>query len=130
MNVFAHLDSLENTAQRVGFNSLSVPIIQICFPYTGTCHVANLSFPHLFTKIGVFFKLSFFLCPADVNECKADMNPCFNGGTCFDLYGTYECLCAKGWGGPQCNNGKSITNLLSYDLYCYQICLQCSGIEP
>lgn len=67
-----------------------------------------------------FFKnCLLFFCPADVNECKADINPCFNGGTCFDLYGTYECLCAKGWGGPQCNNGKSITNLPSYDLYCY-----------
>lgn len=129
MNVFVYLDLLENIVQRVGFNFFFVLIIQICFLYVGICYVVNFSFFYLFIKIGVFFKLFFFFCFVDVNECKVDINFCFNGGICFDLYGIYECLCVKGWGGFQCNNGKFIINLFFYDLYCYQICLQCSGIE-
>ena len=39
-----------------------------------------------------------------INEC-ALTNPCDNGGTCMDLSFLYNCTCASGWEGTNCQNG-------------------------
>lgn len=41
---------------------------------------------------------------ADTNECASD--PCGNGGTCIDGVNRYNCSCANGYGGPQCDIGE------------------------
>ena len=40
---------------------------------------------------------------SDVNECL--MYPCQNGATCNNLDGSYECICAEGWTGVNCQIG-------------------------
>lgn len=38
----------------------------------------------------------------DINECLS--NPCLNGGGCDNLPGSYECRCATGFDGTNCEN--------------------------
>ena len=41
----------------------------------------------------------------DVNEClEADV--CKNGGTCFNLVGSFYCQCPPGFDGETCEKGK------------------------
>ena len=49
---------------------------------------------------------------SDVNECL--MFPCQNGATCNNLEGGYECVCAEGWTGVNCQIGKSLSYLTVY----------------
>ena len=49
---------------------------------------------------------------SDVNECL--MFPCQNGATCNNLEGSYECVCAEGWTGVNCQIGKSLSFLKTY----------------
>ena len=41
----------------------------------------------------------------DVDECIT--RPCFNGGTCQNLFGSYSCTCKPGFTGKRCENGES-----------------------
>lgn len=41
-----------------------------------------------------------YLFSKDLNECLS--NPCQNGGHCRDQIGTYECRCASGFLGRNC----------------------------
>lgn len=52
-------------------------------------------------------KYAFFV---DIDECRT--NPCKNGATCLNTYGSYICTCALGWTGVNCESGmaKKITN--------------------
>ncbi|KAH8286857.1 hypothetical protein KR018_002895 [Drosophila ironensis] len=36
------------------------------------------------------------------DECKS--SPCKNGGTCYDAYKAFQCVCAAGWQGPTCED--------------------------
>jgi hypothetical protein len=49
-----------------------------------------------------FYKFVIFLFRLDINECSSD--PCKNGGTCKDLVNAYECTCAAGYDGDNCDN--------------------------
>ena len=40
----------------------------------------------------------------DVDECGS--NPCQNGGTCQDGLNAYQCNCASGYTGKQCERGS------------------------
>lgn len=40
-------------------------------------------------------------CNLDIDECEK--NPCQNNGTCINIFGYYECLCADGYAGLRCN---------------------------
>ena len=42
---------------------------------------------------------------SDVNECVT-IQPCMNGGRCFNLFGTYACECVTGWMGKNCDKGE------------------------
>ncbi|XP_077506591.1 cell polarity complex component crumbs [Amblyomma americanum] len=43
------------------------------------------------------------LCDEDIDECAdSSENACFNGGTCFNRPGSFECACPPGFGGPHC----------------------------
>lgn len=69
-------------------------------------------------------------CTEDVDECL--VNPCFNGGTCNNLYGAgYMCICMNGWSDPNCrtnvddcalhpcfNNGTCHDRVGSYHCEC------------
>ena len=54
----------------------------------------------------VFFLL--FLC---VVRSECEPNPCRNGGTCYDVGQGYECTCAKGFRGENCE-GIMFTSLV------------------
>lgn len=40
----------------------------------------------------------------DINECKS--NPCQNSGFCENTNGFYQCRCADGWMGQNCQIGR------------------------
>lgn len=48
----------------------------------------------------VLLYMNLFYCTTEINECES--NPCINDGTCFDRVNGFDCLCATGWQGPQC----------------------------
>ena len=49
----------------------------------------------------LFIILIFF---SDINECES--SPCQNGGACTDKVNGYECTCAAGYAGADCETGK------------------------
>ena len=61
--------------------------------------------------------------------CKS--SPCSNGGTCLNDYTKYVCLCAPGFEGPRCKNGKRCFNyiLLIYYITKLGLCLYVQVIE-
>lgn len=46
-------------------------------------------------------KFSFFV--TDVDECE--ISPCWNNGTCVNLFGGYQCNCSDDFEGDQCETG-------------------------
>lgn len=42
----------------------------------------------------------------DVDECQSE--PCKNGGTCWDLPGSFTCYCPEGFVGTQCETGRDL----------------------
>ena len=42
---------------------------------------------------------------SDINECESLVNPCKNGGTCQNTYGSYICICPPEWTGKDCGAG-------------------------
>ena len=63
---------------------------------------------HLLTAFSVVAQF-FFLA---INEC--DSSPCQNGARCFDYNNGYLCMCAAGWTGPTCDQGRYL---------CLSVCL-------
>ena len=47
----------------------------------------------------------------DIEECNS--NPCRNGGTCIDGANSYQCKCADGYAGANCEQGKLASQKLS-----------------
>lgn len=46
------------------------------------------------------------LCFVSVSVAEScNSHPCKNNGTCINMLGYYECLCATGWGGRDCEIG-------------------------
>ena len=52
----------------------------------------------------------------DIDECTSE--PCQNGGTCIAENNTYKCMCATGFNGQNCDNGKFflITLFVSWEM--------------
>ena len=48
----------------------------------------------------------------DINECITLGNKCMNGATCVDLVAGLSCVCAPGWTGYFCEDGKQFLCLL------------------
>ena len=43
----------------------------------------------------------------EMNRCES--SPCYEGSTCHEVVGGFECECMEGFNETLCNNGKSIT---------------------
>lgn len=64
--------------------------------------IAWLDIVHIPQAFAYFSPLSH----SDINDCES--GPCQNGGTCIDKVSLYQCICAEGWEGPNCDNSKLI----------------------
>lgn len=42
----------------------------------------------------------------DIMECVEYPGICFNGGSCINLQGSYDCRCIQGWMGQNCTTGR------------------------
>ena len=51
--------------------------------------------------------IEIFIVISDVNECELSLEPCYNGATCNNYEGTYNCTCASGWEGDDCLDGTT-----------------------
>lgn len=55
-----------------------------------------------------FTKILYPSVVSDINECESsDGDPCENGGTCENTYGSFWCACPSGFVGKSCERGKS-----------------------
>lgn len=64
----------------------------------------------------------------DDNQCLS--NPCKNGGTCYDEYQLYMCLCLEGYEGRNCEININDTLKCEYENgQCEQICHDTSTIR-
>ena len=50
--------------------------------------------------ISVYLSFSSFFLFSDIDECKS--SPCQNGAMCVDLTDSYQCTCAAGFSGQNC----------------------------
>lgn len=41
-----------------------------------------------------------------IDEFECASNPCLNGATCMETFGSFYCSCPQGWTGPRCNEGR------------------------
>ena len=73
--------------------------------------------------------LTFYLIPQDnIDDCAN--HPCKNNGTCTDRVNAFNCSCAPGFNGTQCETGNYSQNIfiLYHVLWGFNIflsCLQC-----
>lgn len=71
------------------------------------------------------------ICPEGINCEACNSNPCANGSTCRAKGSTYECICAEGWNGTDCEididecktantcqNGICVNKLGGFKCYC------------
>ena len=49
-------------------------------------------------------KMMKYLHFTDIDECSSD--PCQNGATCVDQIDSYSCICASGYIGTNCDEGR------------------------
>ena len=50
-----------------------------------------------------YILITYFYNVTDIDECISQ--PCVNGATCDDMVNMYECICAVGWTGEECQTG-------------------------
>lgn len=84
------------SALRVRVNSAHVTTVLISIlvpvnPATQVCCVCNDTVLPQYCKC---FSISGVNCNTEINECSS--NPCFNGGTCQDQVGSFQCVCQAG----------------------------------
>ncbi|KAB7501347.1 Fibropellin-1 [Armadillidium nasatum] len=68
-----------------------------CF-HGGVCSISESGFTCNCEETGYRGKF----CDININECE-EQNPCLRGSTCYDLYGSYECVCLPGFTGTDCS---------------------------
>jgi hypothetical protein len=50
----------------------------------------------------------------DINECNQDV--CKNGGKCINYLGGYQCECAPGYSGTNCESGNNPYSILNHGM--------------
>lgn len=58
----------------------------------------------MYMQYTVLSLLCYSILFSDNDECESD--PCLNGAFCLDDINDYFCICAPGWNGKDCENGK------------------------
>ena len=63
----------------------------------------------------------------DVNECELAVTVCYNGGTCYNSYGSFVCRCTPEWTGPTCIQGlyRALAYFMFLILYFSETILLC-----
>ena len=46
----------------------------------------------------------------DIDECQLSTDNCFEGSTCVNTYGAYDCVCPRGLQGDFCDKGTFLLN--------------------
>lgn len=70
-----------------------------------TCHIWTRLWRQC--SLGLFLIFWHRISLLDINDCES--NPCRNGGTCIDKINVYQCICADGWEGPNCETSEYIS---------------------
>ena len=72
--------------------------------------------PHLYFFVNESLNL-FHIYFLETDECVSI--PCLNDGTCTDLFNDYNCTCATGYIGRNCENGTYIQRCFSHNVGSY-----------
>ena len=49
--------------------------------------------------------IPFFIVFKDIDECQRNFDTCYEGSTCVNSYGGYDCVCPRGLTGDLCDQG-------------------------
>lgn len=82
------LRKVDNSIQSFAFYERCMYSFNIYSQYTGKSLILNAA------------------CDFFVDEFECASNPCLNGATCMETFGSFYCSCPPGWTGPRCNEGR------------------------
>lgn len=82
------LRKVDNSIQSFAFYERCMYSFNIYSQYTGNSLILNAA------------------CDFFVDEFECASNPCLNGATCMETFGSFYCSCPPGWTGPRCNEGR------------------------
>lgn len=93
--------NLQKCLWYIGY-SRAVRICNKCILLIRKCN--SIYVLHSFISILITYSVYSNLTLSEIDECVS--NPCLNGGSCTDLFRAYNCSCAPGFAGTNCETSK------------------------